>query len=159
MACRFCRVCNKFLTGSLRKLSSSAFSIMSIYTQLYKISGLLPQSRPDREPDWRLDLPADWQAMVVAPIRFEVCREYEIAADRTTGFDESDLPCYCAYRYVLTEPRLDDDELFYDEPVYAEKRTAWRLRDDRWLVFREVAASAGCDRVHAFYSFGDAMPR
>ena len=122
-------------------------------------SGILARNRLDREPRWWRDIPADWRAMVVAPVRFEVCREYEIAADRTTGFDESDVPCYCAYRYVLTEPRLDDDELFHEAPIYAEKRAAWRLRDDRWLVYREIAGNADCERIHSFYSFSDAMPQ
>lgn len=97
--------------------------------------------------------------MVVSPLRFEVCSEYEIDADRTTGFDESDLPCYCAYRYVLTETRLDEDDMFFEEPVYMEHCVAWRLRDERWLVYRSVFGSGDGDCPHAFFSFSDSMPR
>ena len=132
---------------------------MSLYTQLHNEAVVGRKSASDRKPIWWQDIPPGWRTAVVAPLHFEVCREYEVAADKTTGFDESDLPCYCAFRYVLTETRLDDEDRFYEEPVYAEKRTAWRLRDDRWLVFREVVGNYGADRVHSFFSLSETMPR
>jgi hypothetical protein len=110
-------------------------------------------------PDWRRDLPAAWCDQVIAPITSEMLREYEIAADRTNGFDENDEPCYCAFRYVLTELRSDDDDVFYEEPVYAESLTAWRLRDGRWLILRKVTGNCSLGTEHRFFSLSDSMPR
>lgn len=108
---------------------------------------------------WWQDLPASWRDLVVVPITFEVSREYEMAADRTIGRDEDDEPCYCAFRYVLTELRSDDDDVFYEEAVYAESLTAWRLRDARWLILRKVTGNYLLGAVHSFFSLSDSMPR
>lgn len=93
------------------------------------------------------------------PIDFDVFREFEIAADRTIGYDDDHQPCYCATRYVLSDLRSDDDDVFYEEPVYAEFRSAWRLRDERWLIFRKLIANHACGAAHSFFSFSDSMPR
>jgi hypothetical protein len=108
---------------------------------------------------WWRDLPAKWSGLVVVLTRFDVAREYEIFADRTCGYDEDDAPCYCAYRYLQTALRADDDDIFYEELLYAESLTAWRLRDERWLIFRKIAGNDDCNSTHSLYSFSDSMPR
>lgn len=120
------------------------------------------RSRSCRDADdvrWWQDLPADRRDLVVVPLRFDILREYEILADRTNGYDENDEACYCAYRFVLTTLRSDDDETFYEEPSYAESTVAWRLRDERWLIFRRVVGNVELGAEHCFYSFSNAMPR
>lgn len=108
---------------------------------------------------WKRLLPSSWAEFAVAPIQFDIFREFEIAADRTIGYDEEFEPCYCASRYVLTDLRSDDDDVFYEEPVYAEALAAWRLRDDRWLIFRKVVGNYASGAVQSFFSFSDSMPR
>lgn len=93
------------------------------------------------------------------PVRFATINEYEIAADRTQGFDENDDSCFCAYRYVLSELRSDDDDLFYEMSVYAERLTGWRLRDGRWLALRRVIGNCEAGIAHSFFSFSETMPR
>jgi hypothetical protein len=108
---------------------------------------------------WWQDLPAARRDLVVVPLRFDVLREYEILADRTNGYDENDEACYCAYRFVLSSLRSDDDEVFYEEPSYAESTVAWRLRDERWLIFRSIVGNYELGAKHSFYSFSSSMPR
>lgn len=83
---------------------------------------------------WQDDLPPPLQSLVVAPVRFEVHADYEMLADHTDGCDAANQPCYCEFHFVVTELRSDDDEVFFEAPVYAEKLTSWRLIDERWLV-------------------------
>jgi hypothetical protein len=75
---------------------------------------------------WWQDLPAAWRDLVVVPVSFEVSREYEIAADRTQGHDEDSEPCYCTFRYALTELRSDEDDVFYEESLQAQRPTLFR---------------------------------
>lgn len=60
---------------------------------------------------------------------------------------------------MLTALKSDDDEVFYEMPDYAETQTAWRLRDARWLVYRELVANVEEGKVCRFFSISDAMPR
>lgn len=60
---------------------------------------------------------------------------------------------------MLTALKSDDDEVFYEMPDYAETQTAWRLRDARWLVYREIVTNVGEGKVRRFFSISDAMPR
>ena len=108
---------------------------------------------------WRQDLPLSLTALVVAPIRFKVAQEYEMAADCTKGYDQRNDPCYCAFRYVRTRLRSDDDEVFYETPVYAEMLTSWRLEDARWLIFREIIGNFERGDVHRYFSLSETMPR
>jgi hypothetical protein len=112
---------------------------------------------PDRH--WLQDLPTALQDMVVAPASFEVARDYEMSAERTFGRDASNAPCYCEFHYVVTQLRSDDDELYYEAPVYAETLTSWRLTDQRWLVRRTTSHNpeGGEGRIHL--SLSDTMPR
>lgn len=81
------------------------------------------------------------------------------AAHRVVGYDADGLPCYWAARYRLTELRSDDDDLFYEETVHAETLTAWRLRDERWLIHRTVYGDDGQGTTHRFFAFSDTMSR
>lgn len=106
---------------------------------------------------WAAALPAAWRKAVVAPLSFEVFREYEVNAWRCVGRDEDGEPCYCAHAYLLNNLCSDDGEDFYEELAYGEALSAWRLRDGRWLAFRTVAGGGG--EVQRFHSLSESMPR
>ena len=108
---------------------------------------------------WWRDLPSPIQGLVIAPIRFDVLQDYEIRADRTKGYDDHNDPCYCAFRYVLTQLRSDDDEVFYEAPVYAETLISWRLLDERWLTCRTTIGNFDLGESDIEFSVSDAMPR
>jgi hypothetical protein len=116
-------------------------------------------TRDTQDVAWSGQLPSAWKDLVVAPISFDIFQEFEIVADRTLGYDEDHRACYCAARYVLSELRSDDDDVFYEEPVYVESLLAWRLRDERWLIFRKVIGNYGLGAAHSFFSFSDSLPR
>ena len=117
--------------------------------------------RPARTNDhgWQLSLPAEWRTMAVVPLDFQVYREYEIAAERIVGQDEDGRPCFITYTYQLTEPRSEDGEGFYLETVYGEAVSAWKLKDERWLIRRVVVQGEPLSHGRAFYSFSERMPR
>jgi hypothetical protein len=96
---------------------------------------------------------------VVVPIHFDRQRDEEMLAWHTSGQGADGRPCYCTYQFVLTRLRSDDDEFFYEAPVYAESLTAWRLRDTRWLVHRSVYGGLGCRQAQSSYSFSSTQPR
>jgi len=83
---------------------------------------------------WSDDLPVPLQSLVVPPVRFEVHEDYELQANHTDGCDALSRPCFREFQFVVTELRSDDDEMFYEAPVYTESLTSWRLIDERWLV-------------------------
>lgn len=108
---------------------------------------------------WLTHLPHPWREQVVAPLEFEVFREYEMAAERVMGYDEDGQPCYCAHSVLIPELRSDDDEEYYEIVTYAEQVSSWRLRDGRWLTYR-LAGGVDCTLpLNGFYSFGTQMPR
>jgi hypothetical protein len=107
--------------------------------------------------NWKQGLPKEWQRLAIAPLAIERFRDYEVAAERLVGRDDDEQPCYCNSRFVVMETRSDDDEEFYQVVAYAEALTAWRLRDGRWLIYREIKRDG--ERGNSFYSFGEAMPR
>lgn len=112
------------------------------------------------ETPWSQPLPTSWRELVVPPQRFEVFAEYEMAADRTMGYDEDGEPAYCRYRYLLTDLRSDDDEEFYEALAHAETITAWRLRDNSgWLVRRDIDCSFGDSARLGCFALSDTMPR
>ena len=116
-------------------------------------------ARGTEDADWKRHLPASWAGLVVSPITFDVFSDFEIAADRAVGYDEDSQPCYCAHRYVMTALRSDDDDAYYEAPVYGEWLSAWLLRDERWLIFRRVIGNYDSGGAHSFFSFSDSMPR
>lgn len=118
-----------------------------------------PHSSGHREEcDWQRLLPAEWCDAVDAPLYFRHFSEYEVQARRSLGYDEDDRPCFISYQFVLTRLITDDDEEFYEAVSYREEGAAWRLRDERWLVFRRV--DTGQEHpVQGFYAISPDMPR
>jgi len=109
--------------------------------------------------DWQQHLPADWRQQVVVALDFTEHREYEMPASRTLGRDAEGALCYYAHRYLLEESRSDDDEDFYRVVAYGEQVHAWRLRDERWLIYRQVQSGDEQTPGRAFYSFSAQPPR
>lgn len=108
---------------------------------------------------WMEELPSDLVELVVAPVSFAVEQDHEIVADRSLGLDAEGQACFCAFRYVQTALRSDDDEIFYEAPVYAETVTAWRLPDNRWLASHKVIDRFGTGAVIPRLSLSRGMPR
>ena len=108
---------------------------------------------------WSQDLPPSLRDLVVAPVHFEVIREYEMQAQSTRGRDATNEPCFCEFRHMVTQLRSDDDEAFYEVPVYAEALTSWRLRDARWLVCRTTVDRNAFAIEQTCLSLSDTMPR
>lgn len=114
---------------------------------------------PERTPDWAGALPAEWRAAAIAPLQFAMHQEYEMPASRTLGYDADGAACYYRHTFLLDTVRSDDDEEFYQAFVYGEEIEAWRLRDERWLVWRRVRREEDCSEARGFYSFSESMPR
>jgi len=121
----------------------------------------LPNACPARRQAvaWMEELPSDLVGLVVAPVSFAVEQEFEIVADRSLGLDAEGQACFCAFRYVQTALRSDDDEIFFEAPVYAESVTAWRLPDNRWLASHKVIDRFGGGSVIPRLSLSRGMPR
>ncbi|THF56894.1 hypothetical protein [Pseudothauera rhizosphaerae] len=113
---------------------------------------------PEEHP-WREGLPVAWRDQVVAPLDFEIHRDEELAAQRVFGRDADGTPCYYAHAWTMSEPCSDDDEEFYLVATAGESVTAWRLRDERWLVRRVVMGNERCVAPQPFYVFSESMPR
>lgn len=112
----------------------------------------------DASGDWDRHLPESRIDAVEIPLHFEHYSEYEINARRSVGYDADDQPCFTTHRFLLTRPVSDDDEEFYEIVAYSEEMAAWRLRDERWLVFRTSCTDNG-RLPRSFYSFSQDMPR
>jgi hypothetical protein len=83
---------------------------------------------PARQPQgkrWQTDLPRDLQELVVPPVTVDVFQEYEMQAERAR--DSTNAPCFSEFRYVITQLRSDDDEVFYEMPIYTETLTGWDM--------------------------------
>ena len=116
------------------------------------------KGRQPSDPDWLAYLPTEWRETVEPPLYFEQYSEYEIRAERTLGYDANDQHCFTAHRYVLTSLASDDDEEFYELVTYSEEMAAWRLRDERWLVYRRISTN-NCNQSRSFYALSPDMPR
>lgn len=108
--------------------------------------------------NWCRYLPEAWQDQVVAPLDVVAFREYEMDAERWVGRDGDDLPCYTAHRFVILAAEDRPGPAGTPRVAYSEEMAAWRLRDDRWLVFRMIGAAA-VTLPRGFYSISPAMPR
>ena len=131
----------------------------ALYTKLPNAGRSACPARQAQANRWRTDLPHDLQALVVPPVTVDVFHEYEMQAERAQGRDTANTPCFSEFRYVLTELRSDDDELFYEMPVYAETLTSWRLIDERWLVCRTTLDRLGQGGPQTEFSVSERMPR
>lgn len=112
----------------------------TLYTKLANENCPIRQAQTQR---WLIDLPQDLQPVVVPPVHIEVFQDYEIQAESAHGRDAANAACFYEFSFVLTQLRSDDDEVFYEAPIYAETLTTWRLVDERWLVCRTIL-----DRTH-----------
>lgn len=128
-------------------------------TQQLQFRSDFPCRKKSREPEWQKALPVEWRAAAVAPLGFTTHREYEMPASRTLGHDEEGLACYYCHTYILSSLCSDDDEEFYEAIAYGEEVQAWRLRDERWLIWRIVHEDGVCRGNRGFYSFSENMPR
>ena len=108
---------------------------------------------------WLEGLPVAWRDQVWAPIDFEIHCDTELMARRVIGRDVDGCPCYYAHEWTLREPFSDDDEEFYLVALAGEALTAWRLRDERWLVRREVRGAECSGPSRPFFVFSESMPR
>jgi hypothetical protein len=121
---------------------------------------ILPAEENDTR--WLAHLPAEWRDLVDPPWEF---RQYQddqgeaLAAVRVVGYDVDGQPCYTAHRVDFIEPRSDDDEVFYTVVTYGEELAAWRLRDERWLIWREIRTEENQEDARSFYSLSQEMPR
>ena len=111
------------------------------------------------EPDWSACLPTQWRTMAEAPLRIVEHREYEMAASRWLGYDADDRLCYYAHHYLIETSRSDDDEEFYLAVAGGETLQAWRLRDERWLIYRQPITDDNPSSKRGFYSFSMEAPR
>lgn len=124
-----------------------------------KQAGKCARSHTDSNaPVWIRHLPDGWQDAIEAPLYFEHYSEYEISAERSVGYDADNRPCFTAHRVLLTSLASDDDEEFYEIVTYSEELAAWRLRDERWLVYRAIS-TGNCNQSRGFYTFSPDMPR
>lgn len=114
---------------------------------------------PDTAVAWSDDLPTPLRHLVVAPVRFRVHRDYEMQATHTDGCDATNQPCFCEFHFVMTQLRSDDDEVFFETPVYSETLTSWRLVDERWLVCHTTVDRLTADGSQTRLSISNAKPR
>ena len=108
---------------------------------------------------WLEHLPPEYRELVIAPLDIRHYRDDELAAERFVGEDEDNAPCFTAHRFNLFEPRSDDGEEFYSVLAYGESLAAWRLRDERWLIWREIMSEENCGEARSFYCLAQTMPR
>ena len=104
--------------------------------------------------NWRSYLPDAWADRVEAPLWVEEFQEYQLDAQRWVGYDADEQPCYTAHHYALPA----QDARAGAAVEYSEVLAAWRLRDERWLVFRLIGAG-GATLPRGFYVFSPEMPR
>jgi hypothetical protein len=110
------------------------------------------------DPDWQRALPTEWRTAVVTPLRFSTYREYDMPATRSLGYDEHGKPCYYRHTFLLDTLRSDDDEEFYEAYVYGEEVHAWRLFDERWLIWQIVRQECDCRGDRGVYRFSERRP-
>ena len=133
--------------------------VTTLYTPLLNAESLACPSRKVQGQRWLTDLPPDLQDLVVPPVSMDVFREYEMQAERAQGRDAANAPCFSEFRYVLTQLRSDDDEVFYEMPVFAETLTTWRLIDERWLVCRTTLDRLDYSGSNTSFAISNTMPR
>ena len=113
-----------------------------------------------REPTtWLHGLPAKWREQVITPFDIDRFVEYEMAASRCLGYDIDGALCFYSHDYAVEESRSDDDEEFYRVVTHSETVRAWRLRDDRWLIFRQQPTGDDCAPPRGFFMLADHPPR
>jgi hypothetical protein len=134
------------------KAQNTAWSPNNLASQRAKIKG------KESTPDWKEHLPENWMDAIDPPLYFEQYSEYEMPAERSVGYDCDDRPCFTAHQFMLTSLASDDDEEFYEIISYSEQMSAWRMRDERWLIFRIITTGNGSP-PKGFYAISPEMPR
>ena len=143
------------------------FGTIVIYKCIHMItqtsSHLIPSGNEDREAEkairiWQEFLPDTWREAALVPLDFRHYREYEMDAQRYLGYDENGEVCFTRYDYTLSRLASDDGEEFYEVITHHEIVSAWRLRDERWLIFSKTG-SEHCHPPRGFYRFSSGMPR
>jgi hypothetical protein len=130
-----------------------------MFHTLYRTEHSACHGQRPRRVAWTEELPPDLIGVVVPPVRFDIAQDHHIVADRSLGLDAQGQACFCAFRYVETALRSEDDEFFYEAPVRIETVTAWRLPDRRWITSHKVV-QAGCSSVVVpQLSLSEGMPR
>lgn len=111
--------------------------------------------------DWQALLPPHLLPLVVPPVRSETFHDDELPAERMLGYDLRGEPCFCVCRHVLSELEAGaDEDPLREAPVLSECLTAWRLRDEGWLVHRSVRRFGVCGAAaYEYFGLSDAMPR
>ncbi len=132
---------------------------MSTQTQSADRNSLTLRRSAANPVDWRRHLPARWADRVVEALDFTRHVEYEMPAWRVKGHDADGALCFYAHDYLLTEGRSDNDEDFYTVVTAGEAVRAWRLCDDRWLIYRQMRGDDENNACRPFYSFSDHPPR
>lgn len=66
----------------------------ALYTQASNVSNPDCPLRHTLDNRWSQDLSPALKDLVVATVRFDVARDYEILADRTHGCDAANQPCF-----------------------------------------------------------------
>ncbi len=117
------------------------------------------RTEPDQATDWTAHLPAEWRAMAEVPLHFVTHRDYEMPASRCRGYDADERLCYCAHHFLIETCRSDDDEDFYRAVTGGESQHAWRLRDGRWLIYRQPITDSCEPPRRGFYLFSEDAPR
>lgn len=115
-------------------------------------------SLEESSDDWLKHLPEAWLGAIDQPLYFRHYSEYEICAERSVGYDAEGKPCFTAHQFILTSTAAGDDEAPCEVVTYAEEMAAWRLRDERWLIFR-TATTSPCNPPRGFYALSPDMPR
>ena len=105
--------------------------------------------------NWRGYLPDAWAEQVEAPLWVDEFEEYQLDAQRWIGYDADEQPCYTAHHYALPAQRNPENPA---EVAYSEVLAAWRLRDERWLVFRLIGTGSTV-LPRGFYLISPDMPR
>lgn len=96
----------------------------------------MPEPQPD--PDlWLDELPPNFNALVVVPLRLETHEDRAAHARKVVGWDASGQRCYVQHTHTVTEDRFDIDEFPLEVAVLRERRFAWRLASGRWLRLTE----------------------
>ena len=82
---------------------------------------------------WSAELPENYRAEAIVPVRIERHEEASARASKEVGFDGAGSRCYYRHEFTLTEDRFDADEFPIQVDVYWERVVAWRLASGRWL--------------------------
>lgn len=151
------RIAYRYILSYILIMSSA--KTLRFFEKKHGLSCDKPSKESHCEGDlWKRHLPKAWQAAVDPPVYFVRHREYEISAERTLGYDADDRPCYTAHYYQLTQLCSDDDDEYYEVLSYSEELFAWKMRDERWLVYRR-SSRGDCRGERGCYVFAQDMPR